>query len=152
MLLNPRQLRNLAARDRQRSEYRVGERTADSRSESPPPFEKTGGEDCYSQTPAEGITSERQRSSAFCSFGSTGMREMRTKEAELASLREKCMVMKNLLRDISENEYSLNGLPGGTTSEEIENAVQARANMRKALVSEIDNLLLRESPTRQLIV
>lgn len=77
---------------------------------------------------------------------------MRAKEAELVSLREKCMVMKNLLRDISENETSLNGLPGGASSEEIENAVQARAHVRKALVSEIDNLLVREATLRLLIV
>jgi hypothetical protein len=77
---------------------------------------------------------------------------MRAKEAELVSLRERCMVMKNLLRDISENENSLEGLAPGAASEEIENAVQTRASTRKALVREIDNLLLREAIARQLIV
>ena len=60
--------------------------------------------------------------------------------------------MKNLLRDISENENSLSELGPAASSEEIENAVQARANMRKALIREIDNLLLREAIARQLIV
>jgi hypothetical protein len=77
---------------------------------------------------------------------------MRAKEAELISLRERCMVMKNLLRDVSENENALDDLPGGASSEEIENAVQARASMRKALVGEINNLLAREVTSRQLIV
>ena len=77
---------------------------------------------------------------------------MRAKEAELISLRERCMVMKNLLRDVSENENALDDLPGGASSEEIENAVQARASMRKALVGEIKNLLAREVTSRQLIV
>lgn len=77
---------------------------------------------------------------------------MRAKEIELISLRERCMVMKNLLRDVSENENALDDLPGGASSEEIENAVQARASMRKALVGEINNLLSREVTSRQLIV
>ena len=77
---------------------------------------------------------------------------MRAKEAELVSLRERCMIMKNLLRDISENESSLDGLAPGASSEEIENAVQTRAVMRKALIREIDNLLMREAAARPLIV
>ena len=77
---------------------------------------------------------------------------MRVREAELVSLRERCMIMKNLLRDVSENENSLNGLAAAASCEEIENAVQARATMRKALIREIDNLLLREAIARQPIV
>lgn len=65
-------------------------------------------------------------------------------EDKLLRLKEKNLVMLNLLRDVAENEDSINVLPEGADDSTIERAVRDRANRRKEILGEIEDLLYRE--------
>jgi hypothetical protein len=62
--------------------------------------------------------------------------------AELSRLREQCLVMKNLLRDVAENEASLSGMTAQTPHDEQVRLIADRIRRRKELCAEIDAVLL----------
>jgi hypothetical protein len=60
---------------------------------------------------------------------------------ELSTLREDCRVMKNLLRDIAENEASLNGLSAQMPHDMQVRLISDRILRRKELCAEINSVL-----------
>jgi hypothetical protein len=69
---------------------------------------------------------------------------MKRKCSELLMLREKCAVMRNLLRDISENENYFYSIPFTATTEEVERALHTRSLLRRSLIDEVDHFLALE--------
>lgn len=65
-------------------------------------------------------------------------------EEKLLLLKEKNLVMLNLLRDVMENEVSIHILPDGSGDAAIERAVHDRASRKKEILGEIEDLLYRE--------
>lgn len=70
----------------------------------------------------------------------------RNRHADLATilLREKNLVMLNMLRDIVENEASVADVVVDGSDDVIESAIRIRAIRRREILAEIDDFLFRE--------
>jgi hypothetical protein len=75
---------------------------------------------------------------------------MRHNNSELLMLREKNTIMRNLLRDISENENFFYCIPFTATDEEVERAVHTRSLLRRSLIDEVDHFLVVEACSEEM--
>ena len=73
---------------------------------------------------------------------------MAPETSELEKLREECRVMRNLLRDISQNENFFYHIPFNASADEMERAVHTRSVTRRALVDEVDIFLAAKESER----
>jgi hypothetical protein len=71
--------------------------------------------------------------------------------SELLMLREKNAIMRNLLRDISENENYLYFIPFTASQDEMERAVHTRSLLRRSLIDEVDHFLVVEDCSEEMV-